>query len=170
MTPLESRGPRAWEDVNDGLGSAHPDVTRLLAHAGVDATQLTYFRHVREVLERWQARGVERLSHNNLDRLLANEFDRMCYLENRNPGAGQQLFSGFIGLFPELHGNFPRANRALKAWLRDRPGNEGSPLAEEAIYWAALEHLKLGRVYHAFWLLLSLDCFLRSGHHQVGWV
>ena len=87
LTPLAARGPLAWDNVNDGLGSAHPDVTRLLAHAGVDATQITYFRHVREVLERWQSRGIESLSHSNLDRLLAKEFDRMCSVENRNPGS-----------------------------------------------------------------------------------
>ena len=87
VTPLEARGPRAWDNVHDGLGGAHPDVTRLLAHAGVDATQLTYFRHVRELLERWQAQGIESLTHSNLDRLLAKEFDRMCSVENRNPGS-----------------------------------------------------------------------------------
>ena len=34
VTLLEARGPLAWDNVDDGLGSAHPDVTRLLAYAG----------------------------------------------------------------------------------------------------------------------------------------
>ena len=78
MTPLEARGPRPWDNFSDGLGSAHPDVTRLLAHAGVDATQNTYARHARELLERWEAREIRSLSLSNVHRLLAKEFDRMC--------------------------------------------------------------------------------------------
>ena len=44
FVPMQNRGALAWVNVaaGDDLGSQHPEVSRLLAHAGADKTELTY--------------------------------------------------------------------------------------------------------------------------------
>jgi len=158
------RGARAWENVagGDRLGEAHPDVTRLLAHAGADTTEVVYLKKVEEILLRWIEKGIRHLSYAELDQLLAKEFDRMCYVEYRSPGFGSATFNGFIGTLPEINGLLPRSNRALKSWLRLQPGREGVPICEEGVMMCAKRLFEEGRLQEGVIVLLSFDGYLRS--------
>ena len=44
VNPMKNRGASAWTNVQgvDTLGRQHPQVSRLLSHAGADKTELAY--------------------------------------------------------------------------------------------------------------------------------
>jgi len=157
------RGARAWENFDDGLGQMHPEVTRLLTHATADSTiGSTYLPNVRKVLERWLSMGVSSLTVEDLDRLLAKEFDRLCYSDGLGPSKGVQIFNRVLAAFPEMNGSLPRANRSVKSWSKLQPGNERGPMPEEAVLYGVEVLLAKGRIYPAWIALLSMDCYLRS--------
>lgn len=159
---MKNRGGRAWENAQDGLRDAHEDVTRLLAHATADSTATTYLPNLRRVLDRWLLRGVGRLSVTALDRLLAQEFSRMCYEDGLGPTKGAQIFNALLHVAPEVNGRLPRAARSMKAWMKLMPGHERGPIPEEAVMYGAWTYFRQGKIYHRLIALLSMDCYLRS--------
>jgi hypothetical protein len=141
----------------------HPEVTRLLTHAAADTTVgSTYLPNVRKVLERWEAMGVSSLTVEDLDRMLAKEFDRLCYSDGLGPSKGMQIFNGIPAAFPEMNGSLPRANRSVKSWSKLQPGQERGPMPEEAVMYGVEVLLAKGRIYPAWIALISMDCYLRS--------
>ena len=164
FVPMQNRGALAWRNVaaGDELGMIHPEVTRLLAHAGADKTELVYLPTARKWLEGLMRQGIEYVSVDDLDRLMMREFDDLCYGQKKKYSAGSVLFNAMIGCFPEMHGRFPRARRCMTGWRKVRPPGEGGPMPIEAAYYQAKKYLEEGRIMEAWIVLVSVDCYLRS--------
>ena len=73
------------------LGLVHPEVSRLLAHAGADATEMAYIPAATKWLEILLRLGWEYVTVDDLDRLMMKEVDTMCYGESKKRGRGSLL-------------------------------------------------------------------------------
>ena len=140
----------------------HPEVSRLVAHAGTDGASKAYFPAVKDFLEVMIQRGHDLVSDDELDRLVMKFFDELCYEKEAGKHKGANLFFGLTAACPETNGVFKRTNRAWKTWEKIAPGGEGAPIPEEIVFLAAKRFLQMGEVWNAWLVFTSYDGYLRS--------
>jgi hypothetical protein len=163
-TPMRKRGPRAWENVENGdtLHLRHPEVSRLVTHAASDATMPRYLPAVKAFVGKKIEEGIDMVSYSELDRLLMKYMDKICYQEKMGKSKGALIFYGLLASCPEMKGLFPRTSRALTAWSTIAPGGEGGPMPEEIVWVAVKRYLVAGRIWEAWITAVSLDGYLRT--------
>jgi hypothetical protein len=113
-------------------------------------------------LEKQIEAGIDRISFDELDRMLMRHMDDLCYSKKLGKSKGNTVFYGMLAACPELGGMFPRTVRALRAWSTIAPGGEGGPMPEEIVWVAVKRFLQLGLVWEAIITAASGDGYLRS--------
>lgn len=127
-----------------------------------DQSSSIYEPEVQKFLEWLCGRGETVLSLRDFDRLLAKRLDVLCYKDQVGPHRGANLFYGLLHFFPELGGHLPRSSRALKAWGKIIPGNEGGPIPREAIWHRVIKFFEAGKAREGVALAVAFDGYLRS--------
>ena len=102
----------------------------------------------------------------DLDKLLADYLEHLCYGEECGFDSGNDTYYAFLALFPEFQDQLPVISRALKGWEKLRVGGEGEPIVEEVVMVLAEHFRRQGKDDFALIVETSMDVYWRQGEWE----